>query len=186
MKKILQPRTYNPCLPTGRQAGYNKGFTIVELLVYMAVFAFISILVINMFLSISRAFVEIKANHELAQSSSAVLERMTREIKWANGIDGASTLGTSPSVLILNGTDSSGSARVATFNVSSSKVNFTENATSFGSLLTNNVTASNFMVRQITTTISSAVRIEVTLTFTRGSIVRTENFYTTVALRGGY
>lgn len=164
----------------------KSGFSIVELLIYISVFAFISILVINMFITVSGAFVEIKANHELSRSGSAVLEKITREAKWANTIDAGSTLGTAPSVLILNGTDSSGIARTARFDVTSNKIHFTENGTDLGSILSSSVTVDSFLVREITTTASSAIRIEATLTFTRGQTTRTETFYSTVALRGGY
>jgi Tfp pilus assembly protein PilW len=165
---------------------YKSGFSIIELMVYISVFTFISILVINMFISVSSAFVEIKSNHELARSGSALLEKMTREIKWANTIDASSTLGTAPSTLILNGTNSSGIARSVTFSVINGKVNFTEDAVDSGSLLTSSVTVDSFLVREITTTTSSAVKIEATLTFTRANSSRTETFYSTVALRGGY
>jgi len=188
--KLLNSQNKNP-LSKKNQSGktvafFTTGFSIIELMVYISVFTFISILVINMFISVSSAFVEIKSNHELARSGSALLEKMTREIKWANSIDGGSTLGTAPSTLILNGTDSSGTARSVTFNVSSGKVHLTENAVDTGSLLTSSVTVDSFLVRQITTTTSSAVRIEATLTFTRANSSRTETFYSTVALRGGY
>lgn len=165
---------------------FSAGFTMVELLVYIVVFSFISILAVNMFLSISSAFVEIRGNHELARSGGAVLEKMTREIKWANTIDASSTLGTAPSTLILNGTDLSGTARTTTFAVSNGDLIFSEGGTSVGSLLSGSVSVDSFLIREITTSVSSAVRIELTLSYERGSTTRTENFYTTVSLRGGY
>lgn len=169
-----------------KKINYSLGFTLVEFLVYIGVFSFISILAVNMFLTISSAFVEIRANHELSRSAFLVMEKITREIKSANSINGSSSLGSSASSLILNGLDSSGNPRTVSFSISGGQINFYENENLIGGLLTNTVSVNSFLVRNVTTNVSSALKIELALSFNRGSVVKTENFYSTVILRGGY
>ncbi len=166
---------------------YNGGYALPEVIVYLTLFVLMSVLVVNMLLTMSKAFSEIRANRDMTRSGSSMMERITREIQNAESIDTVnSTFGTSPGVLTLSGHNSSGTARTIKFSVSSGTVHVYENGVDQGLLSANPTTETSLLFYNITTTHGSAVRVVITLTDTRGTNVRTENFYTTAALRGSY
>lgn len=165
----------------------NSGYALPEVLVYLSLFVLMSVLVVNMLLSMSKAFAEIRANRDMMRSGTSIMERITREIQNAESIDVAnSTFGSSPGVLTLVGEDSGGSARTVRFVTSSGAVHVYENDVDQGLLSVNPTTETSLLFNSITTTTGRGVKVAITLTDTRGSNVRTENFYTTATLRGSY
>ena len=112
------------------------------------------------------------------------LERMVREVRQATSItSGGSTFGSNPGALALSGNDSGGTAHTVSFGVSNGALQITDNGTTTN-LTASDVTVSNLIFRQITTSAgTSAVKIECTLTTTKGTIMSSK-FYSTVLLRG--
>lgn len=165
----------------------NKGISLFEVLIYVAIFAFVSILAVNMFISISKAFSEIRANHELSRNGFLVMEKITREVKWAQSIVlESSVFDSNPGSLSVSGIDNfDSSLRNVSFSLNSGKIYFFENGVNEGSLLTSNVSVSSFIIRNISTTFSSAVKIELKLLFSRVGVQKEKSFYTTIILREG-
>ena len=61
-----------------------------------------------------------------------------------------------------------------------------KNGALFGNLLVQNISLNKLIFRRITTAHSEAVKIEIELQDTRSKTAKTESFYDTVVLRGGY
>ena len=164
----------------------NAGTSLVEALIYIALFAVFSIFFIQVLGVMTQSFSQTKSNNYLLDSGYNALERISREVRGASSVDaGNSTLGTSLGVLALNTTDSGGAAKTVKFDVSGGVLRLTENGTVTGNLTGGTVTVSSLIFRKITTTVGTAVKIELTLRDNRVA-TRTENFYDTVILRGGY
>ncbi len=161
----------------------KNGYSIVEIIVYLAIFTTVSILVINSFIVIFSTFNVSRINRSLLNSGSTAMERMSREIRQANNVDiPNSTIGSSLGVLQLNSTDNGGSAIAIKFLVSNSVFKLYKNGNLIGDLTGQNILVTKLLFRRISTTKSEAVRVEMTLEKNGQS----ENFYDTIILRGGY
>ncbi len=165
----------------------QKGYSLIEMIIYVSIFAVLSVVVVNSFSVVISSFVESRTNRDLLESGNTVLEKISREIRLASSVDTAgSTLGSSPGVLQLNSVDSSNNARVVKFVFENNTLNIYENNTLTGSLIGNNETITSAIFRKITTSAGTAIKVELTLKDTRGKRQRTENFYDTIILRGDY
>lgn len=162
----------------------------VEMVIYVAFFAVLSVLTINATIMVMRSFYMLRITQSISQSATTALERMSREIRNAYEIDTAnSTLTTSPGRLTLLTKDDIGALTTVEFYVSGSKLNMKLGGVDKGPLVTKTVTVTNLVFRSITTTnasttISKAVKIEMTLQDSRSSIVKSVKFYDTIVLRG--
>jgi len=164
-----------------------QGYSIVEVLVYLAIFTTVSILVINSFIVVLGTFNTTRANRDLLESGSVAIERLAREIRQSDSVDVVnSVLGSTPGALELDSTDVSGNPMAVRFSVSNGALNLYEGGNLIGNLLGQNISATSLFFRRIVTANGEAVRIELTLTDTSGTASRTANFYNTIILRGGY
>lgn len=165
----------------------KSGYSIVEILIYIAVFAVLTTVVMNAFIVLTSFYAQNRTHHDLLENGNSVMERMSREIRSANNIrTGTSTLGTSPGVLDLDSVDASNNAQTVKFSTTSGELNLSVNNTNLGNLLSSNVQVTSLVFRKITTTNSTAVKIEMTLRDTKDQTSLEENFYDTIILRGGY
>jgi len=153
----------------------KKGYSIVEILVYLAIFTALSILVINTFMSVLATFSETNMNRKILESGSTSMDRITREIRQAKLAD-VSTAGT----LVLTGDIT---AKIAKENGS---LNLYQNNVLQGNLLGQKLSVTGLTFNQITTAKSNAIRIMMTLQYSDGKNIKSENFYDTIILRGGY
>ncbi len=165
----------------------SKGYSLIEAIVYLAIFGTLSVLVINSFIVVLNSFNRSRINSNLAESGASAIERMSREIRQAKNIDTTnSVLNSSFGTLQLNSTDSSNVAKIEKFNVSNGDLNLYENDVLIGNLLGQKVDITSFIVRRITTVEGEAVKIEMTLQNTGSTTITTVNFYNTIILRGSY
>ena len=169
----------------------SSGFTLVEMIIYIAFFAMLSVLAINATIMVMKSFYTLRINQSISQSATTALERMSREIRNAYNIDTAnSTLGTSPGRLTLMTKDDLGALTTVEFyNTAGNQVNMKVGGVDQGSLMTKTVTATNLVFHSMnngtaTTTNSKAVKIEMTLTDNRSGISKTVKYYDTLVLRG--
>lgn len=163
-----------------------RGFTLIEMVVYAAVLGVLSVLAMNSTLIMTQVYSSLRASRDLNQSATTVLERMTREIRTANAIDASSVINANPSDLVLNTKDSGGANTTVEFYVLNGLINIKEGGVAQGTLMTSSTQVDNFVVRTITSTNFKAVKIELTMTATRGTKSKTRNFYNTIVLRDSY
>jgi hypothetical protein len=167
-----------------KKKGLMFGYSIVDILVYLAIFTSLSVLVINSFITILSSFNTTNTNRKLLESGSIVMERVSREIRQAESID---TAHSSSSVLQLNSIDTNtGNPAIIKFAAVGGALNIYKDGALIGNLLEQDISATSLIFRRIQTINSEAVRIEMALEYSRGQNTRTENFYNTIILRGGY
>ncbi len=165
----------------------SGGVTLVEVLLYSALLAVLSVALINCLLVMLRSYTETRVNDDLLESAQVSLERISREVRSGTGADTAtSVFGTSPGILKINTTDSGGTAKTEQFDVSSGALRFTDNGTLSGNITGAHVSVTSLIFRNITTTAGSAVRIELTLRSLRSSSNKSITVYDTIAFRGDY
>ena len=158
----------------------KKGYAIIEVLFYIALFALLSLLVIDSLISMTRAFRQTTASADLVQSAS-ILERVSREIRQAYSINYINT-----GDLRLNTRDESGQVKVVKFWFSGSNLSLFENDILIGTLNTPNIEVDSLFFTSITTLQGEAVKISFSVRSRRDPMNRIEDFYDTVVLRGGY
>ena len=165
----------------------RRGFSLIEMVVYIALLAILTVLAVNMTLSMTRAFADLRVSRDINSSATTLFERITRDIRGAYDVDVAgSVLGTNPGDLLLDTKDSSGTNMTVEYFVSNGSVHIKENGVDQEAIMSASTQAVSFVVREAVSTNSKAVKVEVTLSATRGDITKQRNFYTTVVLRGTY
>ncbi len=163
----------------------RRGFTLVEMIIYIAFFATLSILAINSTLIMMKSFYSIRLSQSINQSATVGLERMSREIRNAYDIDTVnSTFLTSPGKLTLLTKDSLGVNTTIELYVSGNQLGIKERGVDKGLLMTKNAVLTNLVFRQIANPRSRAVKIEMTIRDARGTLQKNANFYNTIILRG--
>lgn len=163
----------------------RRGFSLVEMIIYIAFFAVLSTLAMQATLAAMRSFYTLRLTQNINQSATTALERMSREVRNAHDIDDVqSTFGASPGRLTLNTEDALGANTTIEFSVSNGQVRIKEGGVDKGSLLAKNTTVTNLIFRKITTLNSRAIKIEMTLRDVRGAEAREVKFYDTIVLRG--
>lgn len=170
-----------------RQGYFQKGFSLIEMIIYVAILSVLTIVTVNATFETVRVFAEFRVSKNLNSSAVSFLERITREIRAANDIDLAqSTLGVNPGRLTLLIKDAGGANTTVEFYVENGKLKIKEGGVATGSLTSSSVVVNNFTVRSLLNPNSSAIKIELDLTATRGGISKNRHFYSTIALRGNY
>ncbi len=161
----------------------ESGFSLIEIVIYLAIFSMISVVVINSFIVVLSSFSTIRTNNDLSDSGTMIMERISREIRLAKNIDIANT---SSDTLQLNSTDVSGNNIIIKFIKEGNALNIYKDGTLVGNLLTQNIIFNSISFNLFFTSNTEGVKIVINLEDSRSKINKNENFYDTVTLRGGY
>lgn len=156
------------------------GYTLVELLFYVALFAVLSLTVINAMYTMTKAFRETSVQRELA-GSSTIMERIAREIRQASAINSISSTD-----LKLDTTDDTGAIKKVEFLLSGTNLQLKENDVLTGNLNSPTISVTSVSFSQITTTKGVGIKITYSVKSNNDALGRTADFYDTVVLRGYY
>src|SRR3989344_2406588 len=111
---------------------FRKGFSLVEMLIYIAILALMLSVIMNIIVSTVRSERVIKVLRNVEDSAILSLERIVRETRQAESVNLVSSdLGSNPGKLVL--TDALGSPR-AEFYLSSGRLFLKENGVDVGAL----------------------------------------------------
>lgn len=166
---------------------YKKGFTLVEVVLYMTFVAFFSIVAINGVMTLTRVFAEFHVTRDMNSTAVTIMDRINREIRLAYDVDqGQSSLATNPGVLFLNTTATTTDTNIE-FSVDAGRVKVREGGVDAGYLGSQHVNVDILIFDIIANTYSQAIktRLELTANFSNGD-TKTRTFYSTTILRGGY
>ncbi|HEU4677668.1 MAG TPA: type II secretion system protein [Candidatus Paceibacterota bacterium] len=160
----------------------KRGFTLIEMLVYVSVMLLIAVGLITTFHSLDTVLLKNRDDRALTESASVALERMGSALRGATIVDtGASTLGTSPGVLTLIA-----GATTTTFSLSGGRVILSENGEEVGPLTGSDVTVDDLRFTHYVGTATELVRVALTLTRVGSVSTSTRTFYSSEVLRGSY
>lgn len=167
---------------------FNKksGFTLVEMVIYVAFFSILSALAVGATIMVMKAFYSLRLTQSVNESATVAVERLSREIRSAYDFDTTqSTFGTNPGRLTLKTKDATGVNTTVEFYMdTSNQLGLKEGGVDRGSLVTRNAVFTNLVFWPITTTNSKAIKIEATIQDARSETVQSANFYDTIVLRG--
>lgn len=161
----------------------QKGFTLVELLLYMGIFLILLVVLMQIFTSILSVHAESQATSTVSQDGGYIMTRLASDINHASTVTSPALGQTSNSLHII------GNALDETYILTGDKL-----------LLTNNITNTTDQLNSINTgvqinfttlgnsTVNSKVSVQMTLTVTSktirsGSGPQTETFRTTAGTR---
>jgi type II secretory pathway pseudopilin PulG len=163
----------------------KKGFSLMEMIIYIAILVLILVVVINILFNIISSQKKFKTARSVENSAAYTLDRINREIRDATTIDTAGSIfNANPGKLMLNSTDSNGNARTVEFFISSSTVHIKENGVDLGRLTQADGSVTNLVFTHITNTHSDSVRTVMRVESGTSTNYRAENFYATTILRG--
>ncbi len=167
-----------------------RGTSIIELLIYGAILAFVSLFAINTLLVVTAAFSQARTGRLINSNAEGIMERVIREIRFAKNVNNASVLGTNPSDVILDtfSSPTDDTAASVEFSINNKNLLFKTRTGNTVPLNTSGVTISLFTAEKITSASASTTGIKFQLTMqassTKTSIQKT--FYGTAILRGSY
>src|SRR3989344_1999518 len=102
---------------------FRSGFSIIEMLIYIAILVLMLAVVMNTIVAVTRSERVIKSLRQIEDSAVLAIERVGREVRGADEIDaGSSTLGSHPGRLVLDGLDDAGGARTVEFYLSDGRL----------------------------------------------------------------
>ncbi|MGM0628891.1 MAG: type II secretion system protein [Patescibacteria group bacterium] len=164
----------------------NKGFSLVEVLVYMGILTMVVAILVGSLTVMAKAQEKITAGRAVGRSASVALDRVLREVRLSDSIDSESSLlDDSESILVLNREEESGDISI-TFYVSANGHLYVVKE-GIGERLTHKKTdIQEFRVIEAGAGSGSAVRIELEIAcpYSDGKIEQA--FYSTAILRGSY
>lgn len=162
----------------------SGGYSIVEIVFYVAILSLFFIIIINSIISFTRPYRQILALRLVERSGLEAMERITRDIRYANTIDtGNSTLDSHPGVLTISSTYNSVSTTTK-FYLDSGVIKVDVNGAYSGPLTTGKTTVTSLIFRRLIGTLSEAVRVEMEVSATVGSVTKTKKYYSTTILKG--
>ena len=165
----------------------QQGFTLIEMLVYIALVAIIIGALVNTLVVLAQSYKQVLASRTLDSSALLSLDRMTSVIRSSGSIDFSNTtLNSSAGVLTLNAHDANGAAYTAKFYVQDGVIHMDTNGVFEDRLTSSSTAVTSLMFRYIDTPVSDAVRIELTLAADVNGYNKVENYYTTAILKNSY
>lgn len=170
-----------------KNIGKVRGVTLVEAVLYLTLLIFVLGVVINMLMTINGSYREIRLNREIEISGTITMESLLREIRNASSIDtGNSQFDINPSKITLVGIDEYSNSYTKTYDVLDGVFRVSKNGGAPETLTSSLGSINSFVLKRLATSTSEAVRIELEIIGTLGSLSKTEKFYGFAVLRGSY
>lgn len=162
----------------------KQGYSLVETIVYVSILSVFFVIIINSVLSFTKPYREILILRSIERTGLDSMERITREIRSASSVDLVnSTLGSSPGVLALTSTYN-GISTTTRFYIDNGTLKMDINGSYQGPLSTPNTSVTNLVFRRLTNSVSTAVKVDMTVESSVGSTTKTKKYYSTVILKG--
>jgi len=162
----------------------RRGFSLVEMLIYISILVLMLSVIMNIIVSVIRSERVIKANRNVEGSATVSIERLAREVRLAESIDTSlSVLDSNPGKLVLEGVDVSGNPRTVEFYLVSGVLMISENGVVLGALSQSNAKVSNLIFYLFSGPNSEGIRTEITIESGTGTHYRSNKFYTSAVLR---
>lgn len=165
----------------------KKGYSLVEMLVYVTLLSLITLMVTQGVLTMTKVFSEFEIVRNIDHSGRSAMERMVYELKAAYNVDtGTSVFNDVNGVLFLDADDDAGGVKEIKIFIDNGQVKIEEDGVDMGYLTSQNVTVDELVFYHLSNTETQAVRMVLTLSATKGLAQKSVTFNTTAVLRGTY
>ena len=161
--------------------GRLKGFTLVEVIIYLGILSVISAGGVTLILSLDGVLAQFKVETALYRSSTNVLEQVVVALREGEDFDAANSVLNTPAtgkLTILNG------GVTTAFEKSGSDLNLTIDGLNKGDLLSQGVSVTGFTVYKYNTTVGTFVRVKLNLSATVEGVTKTITLYDGAVIRG--
>lgn len=161
--------------------GVNNGFTLIEMLVYVALLILISTAAVASLISMTGSFQQQKAEQLVTRNATLVLERLLSDVRTATNVDlPGSTLEVSPGELsLIHG------ATTTEYMLVGDELHVVTNG--IASPLTDSaISVNSLQFFQYDNARTEFLRVAVTFSATAGPITHTQTFNVGAVLRGSY
>lgn len=158
-----------------------KGFTLVEVMIYLAILTVVSAGGVGLILSLDGVLAQFKVETALYRSSTNIFEQLIVAVREGEDFDAANSVLNTPAtgkLTILNG------GTITTFEKSGSDLNLTIDSINKGDLLSEGVSVTSFTVYKYDTTVGTFVRVKLGLSATVEGITKTLTLYDGAVIRG--
>lgn len=160
----------------------RRGFSLVEVLVYLAVTVLITVAGVSTYLSLDTVLLRNVTERALTHEASASLERIVRTIRDADQVNVVlSSFDVSMGSLTLDTISTTTS-----FSVSGGHLTVSENGVLLGQLTSDTVTVDDLVFTRYTNAETELVRVALTLSVSNKAASSTRTFYTSAVPRGAY
>lgn len=162
----------------------ERGYSLVEMLVYVSLLSLFSLTIIHTILSFTQSYRTVLALRLVDNTGIDAMERITRDIRAASVIDTSnSTFGSSPGVLALVATANAVSTTTK-FYIQGGVLKVEVNGAYSGPLSVAGSAITSLTFTSLSSGASSAVRVDMTVRGTVGPVTQTKTYHDTVILRG--
>jgi type II secretory pathway component PulJ len=162
----------------------KSGYSLVEMLIYVALVFLISTVVVQMLVNFSQTYRTLITLRNIEHAAIDSIERMTRDIRGATTvIEGSSVFGTNPGVLTLVKTVNSVSTTTRYY-VDNGVMKLDVNNVYFGPLTSSNTSVTNIVYRLLNNGTSKAIKIDMTIQGGTGPAMKTKTYHSTIVLGG--
>ncbi len=170
-----------------REAKRSGGVTLIEMILYVVLLTFVMAVIVQMLVSISGVYRNIKITRELESSGTIAMEQMLREIRNASSVEVTdSVLGIHPGTIAVWGIDENHISYEMIFDTASGVLQVSKDGGAPVALTSSPVSATYLLFTHLTSPNSEGVRIELEMSGTAGATVKSERFYGFAVLRGSY
>jgi len=165
----------------------QKGFSLVEMIIYIAITSLVMIVIVDVILTVSRSNKQSVVYNNVKNSAISSLEKIVRETRSSISIDvGQSVFDSEDGALFLNSKDQNGDPKTIKFYIENDLLVVDVNGARFGPLTTNGTKVSGIIFNLFDTGNSKAVKIKIGIEGEKNGFTKNEDFYSTVVLRGSY
>lgn len=161
----------------------NKGYTLVETLFYVALFALLAITVTNSLIRMGKSFKEVVIYKNVLQNSS-IVETLTRDIRQSFGVQGVNTNGNNLIIKIFD--INTNAEKTVEYRLVGNNLAFYQNNTFISNLNHSSVTVKSLSFVRTNTSEGEYVSFSIVLGHGSDSSNRDFNFQNTIVLRDGY
>ncbi len=160
----------------------QKGFSIMEIIIYLALLIIVSVLIIQSIISLFKNYNIVKTNQDLESTAINILDKINRDVKNTQdiSIDKSVFLNPHGTLFLVNSSSST-----IKFVLENENLSYYTNDNFVANLSNKNIIVNNFKLYLIQSTTTKAIRVDLGLnakTSTHDEIVN-KNFHTTIQLR---
>jgi type II secretory pathway pseudopilin PulG len=167
-----------------KKAFLKKGYSLVEMLIYISILSIFSVALINSLVSFSKSYREVTTIRLLERVGIDSMERISRDIKRASTVDMLnSVFNTSSGVLSLVETYN-GNSTTTKFYLDNNVLKVDVNGVYEGPLTSSLVRVTSLIFYSFAGTNSSGVKFEITLQTGSGGNLKTKKYISSSILRG--
>ena len=159
----------------------NKGFTLVEVLIYIACLVLIMSAIVEISISVNKVYSHIHSINTLENSAINVLHQLSKDIHNANQVQSIST---SPAHFIFTSEDGNGNMTTQEYYVENGIIYVKKNNTQVVALNDSLASVSNFEAYPVFAGSSTALTSKISLQVFDNGATTTEDFWITDMLGG--